>query len=185
MITEIKSVDISRALETEGWMQEAELLWLANRASEHKLIVELGSYLGRSTRALADNTPGQVIAIDNWYGCKDVNMPEQERKALFLRFNANLGNLLLRRKVLPYRIDHTKVLENQDLSSLQPDMVFIDGDHTKSGVENDIEIWYPKLVSGGLICGHDYYEDADVAVAVNAAFSQVKVHSTIWWAVKP
>lgn len=36
------------------------------------------------------------------------------------------------------------------------DFVFIDALHTYEGVLNDLETWYDKIRSGGLISGHDY-----------------------------
>lgn len=39
------------------------------------------------------------------------------------------------------------------------DWVFIDADHSYEGCKEDIEAWYPKVVSGGVLCGHDYIEN--------------------------
>ena len=36
------------------------------------------------------------------------------------------------------------------------DFVFIDGIHSYEAVKEDIGIWYPKVVNGGMLCGHDY-----------------------------
>jgi len=36
------------------------------------------------------------------------------------------------------------------------DFVFIDADHSYSGVSADIRLWAPKVRDGGLLCGHDY-----------------------------
>jgi predicted O-methyltransferase YrrM len=33
--------------------------------------------------------------------------------------------------------------------------LFIDGDHTKNGVELDFRLWVPRLVTGGLLAMHD------------------------------
>ncbi len=37
------------------------------------------------------------------------------------------------------------------------DYVYIDADHRYEGVLADITAWYPKVKSGGFICGHDTY----------------------------
>ena len=57
---------LDKALSIPGWMTVTEFCWLAEQATKHLRIVEIGSYLGRSTRALADNTPGWVLAVDDW-----------------------------------------------------------------------------------------------------------------------
>ncbi len=36
------------------------------------------------------------------------------------------------------------------------DFAFIDADHSYEGCKTDIEVWYPKLKPGGILCGHDY-----------------------------
>jgi len=35
------------------------------------------------------------------------------------------------------------------------DFMFIDGDHSYEGVKADIDAWFPKLKSGGIIILHD------------------------------
>jgi len=44
-----------------------------------------------------------------------------------------------------------EIIEDGHLS-----MVYIDGDHTYSGVKADISYWWPKLCSGGIMAFHDY-----------------------------
>jgi len=34
--------------------------------------------------------------------------------------------------------------------------IFIDGDHSHVGIENDLNNWYPKIKPGGIVSGHDY-----------------------------
>jgi len=36
------------------------------------------------------------------------------------------------------------------------DFVYIDGNHLYKWVKRDMELWYPKLKNGGILCGHDY-----------------------------
>jgi len=35
-------------------------------------------------------------------------------------------------------------------------MVYIDADHLYEGCLADLQRWYPKVISGGIIAGHDY-----------------------------
>ena len=35
------------------------------------------------------------------------------------------------------------------------DFVYIDGDHSYEAVKRDLEMWYPKIRKGGVLCGHD------------------------------
>jgi len=36
------------------------------------------------------------------------------------------------------------------------DFIYIDGDHSLEGIAADIYAWTPKIVTGGIISGHDY-----------------------------
>lgn len=66
----------------------------------------------------------------------------------------------------------------------------IDGDHTYSHVREDLEMSEPKIIPGGLLCGHDYYGgySPDVRRAVDefAAIKGKEVQSRcedvgMWW----
>jgi predicted O-methyltransferase YrrM len=152
-------VDISKAVQIDGWMSIPELLWLAEQAQSRKVIVEIGSFLGRSTRALADNTNGFVYAVDDWYGPRDehVEIWPSHRKQLFDLFSENMEGLQGKLNVV--RKDHSNLGAGDIPCS--PDMVFIDGDHQKESVERDIKYWLTKMAPGGLICGHDYHDRDD------------------------
>lgn len=178
-----KTLDISKAKSIDGWMTEAELVWLAERAGEHRSIVEIGSHLGRSTRAMLDHTEGIVYAFDDWRGPRDVYLPKEERDGLFDRFLRNMedtgGKLVIfRGEISTFYWDRASELTG--LTKL--DMVFIDGSHEYEDVKNDILFWKDKIVSGGLLCGHDI-QIVDVYNAALETLRQVEVakNTTIWW----
>lgn len=139
---------IQQALQVEGWMDVDELLYLASEAKTHFRIVEVGSFLGRSTRALADNTPGWVAAVDDWWGPREVDIPN--RHLFFPQFKSNTQDLIDRGKIKVFKCDHAMAPEG-----LRPDMVFIDGDHSYMATLSDIRFWKSEMPKGGLICGHD------------------------------
>lgn len=71
------------------------------------------------------------------------------------------------------------------------DLIFIDADHSYDAVKQDIEVWYPKLKKGGIICGHDYidYIEYGVKQAVDEIFPKANLEADvlengnlkIWW----
>lgn len=150
------SVDISRALTIAGWTNESELTWLAEQAQSHHDIAEIGSWRGRSTRALADNTPGWVLAVDTWKGTEaDGHFKELEGRPegwLFDEFMRNVegthGGFM---KMPSVEAAAVCVSHGGDF-----DMVFIDAAHDYKNVKADILAWRPLLRPGGLLCGHDY-----------------------------
>ncbi len=161
-----------------GWMTYNELAWLARQAQKHFKIVEIGSYMGRSTRALGDNTPGFVVAVDDFKGPRDVNLPSIIRDNLFEMFVYAIGDLGVRGKVMPVIADHSDI--DIDFS---PDMVFIDGSHEYEDVKRDINYWLPRVVKGGLICGHDFTNLAPVRQAIQEELPKAKVAkgTSIWF----
>lgn len=144
-----------------------EITWLAEMASKSESIVEIGSWLGCSTRALADNTDGFVLAVDDWRGPRDVEtIPafpvDKNNNTNFSRFLENLetSRAYQSKKLLTWRKDHrdiTPELIGKVWPLLHPDFVFIDGDHSYESVKQDITNWLPFLERGGIISGHDYY----------------------------
>lgn len=168
-------------------MNPFELVWLAEAAARHHTIVEIGSYAGRSTRALADNTPGKVYALDDWLGPREDYIPEATREnikqvcednGVYKIFCNNLEDHIASGKVVPIKCDHRK-LPNL---SLQPDMVFIDGGHTYEDIRSDILTWYHRILPGGIICGHDVQmSEVCRAVLENFPTAQVAAATTIWF----
>jgi predicted O-methyltransferase YrrM len=146
-------MNIERAISTCGWMSEDELSYLARCASKSGSIVEIGSWKGRSTLALACNTPGIVYAVDTWKGT------EQQGDELSLHEE---GWLLEEFKRNTTNIDNIVICEGPSAEIAKQmrghtfDMIFIDGYHTYEGVKDDILSWTPMLKTGGILCGHDY-----------------------------
>jgi hypothetical protein len=80
-----------------------------------------------------------------------------------------------------------------DLIPNNLDFVYIDGNHQSPFIDEDIKNYYPKIKSGGIIGGHDYYngfckEHNDVVRVVNNfTYSndyQLYVELPDWWIVK-
>jgi hypothetical protein len=149
-----RNSNIGKAAQIDGWMSIPELSWLAAQASMHSRIYEIGSWKGRSTRALADNTHGFVWAVDTWQGSAEhQGMADLEDDALFGAFKANVADLT---NVVDIRHESLMAAENVAETGPRPDMVFIDGSHDYENVKADIQAWKPLLMKDGLLCGHDY-----------------------------
>ena len=166
-------------------MSNIELQVLADLASQHSKILEIGSYLGRSTRAMADHTSGFVIACDNFKGPVDIVLTWKERAEIYEKFLANMGEHIQSGKVLPWKIDHRDMAEHISEAPKPPkyDMVFIDGSHKHEDISRDIQFASSVLEAGGLMCGHDYdLATPGVAMAVNQLLPGFTVvpESRIW-----
>ena len=149
---------------------EATLRELALNASKNDAIfVEVGSWVGYSACVLgevAKRDGGQVFCIDHWrhipirtlrqhaYG------PPRYYYDTFPIFMHRIEEHGLNKVV------HPLVMKSATAATIFSDgiadMVFIDADHRYEGAKQDIELWWPKVKEGGILCGHDcegYYSD--------------------------
>lgn len=147
----VKRMDITNALGIEGMMRPSELEWLAAEASVRRTIAEIGPYYGRSTRALADATQGTIDVFDDFWGPRDLQLPDDIRAGIYERFRKNLGDCISTGKVRIHKgkYEHLKVQGEWD-------MIFLDGSHDYASFNADLDRWVPHLAENGLLCGHDY-----------------------------
>jgi len=155
-------------------MEPAELTWLAQQAALHKIIVEIGSFKGRSTRALADNTEGLVIAVDDFYGPREIEYEGRHRiYEQFLANTAGLANLAV------IKANHRELPE----PNFTPDMVFLDGSHEYADIKRDILFWLPRMSPNACLAGHDFGWCVGVDTAVRELLPnfQVAPGTSIWF----
>lgn len=168
---------IENALKVQGWMRPEELEWLGTEAAKHKAVAEVGSWMGRSTRAIADNLPedGYVFAVDTWMGSDEPRHKEMlAGKALSPDAEKPGDNWLLDQFCANFPEEYIKegpryrVRPCQRTSLAAADylgtgcyhfrfgMIFLDASHDYENVLADIKAWHPLLAEGGTMCGHDF-----------------------------
>lgn len=172
-----------KAFAVPGLTTDEDLQWLAIRAAGRQVIVEIGAFQGRSTRAIADaNERGIVYSIDNWDSELSDGRSDPSTRAAFRR---NCSDLLSSGRVVPIEWDSQRGLPPA-LHGLSVDMLWIDGDHSYQAVASDIRTFAPLVRAGGLICGHDYCVwHPEVMRAVDEAYGArvrtMDIHRSIWW----
>ena len=149
-------------MDTEGYISEGEMWLLAGLASSVPaplLIVELGTYRGKSTLALAyGSSIGSKVSIVTFdhhatftepdgeqYGAQD--LPAMFRN--FARAPDTIGQL-----IRPCTMDHrtiAKLIRPQSVG-----MVFIDDEHTPEAVHAATTAWAPALTDRAIVVYHDY-----------------------------
>lgn len=166
-------MNIENALKIDGWMKPEELQWLASQAAFHNRIAEVGSWMGRSTRAMADNTVGTVFAIDTWMGSDEPAhiklLFDKNPDWLFEQFITNTKDAL----TMIHAIQKPSIEAAAHFKGhqIQFDMIFLDAAHDYENVKADIKAWAPLLQKGGVMCGHDFGGPcAGVARAVMEAY---------------
>lgn len=173
-------MNLQRALATPGWMFPDELAYLAQAASKCELVAEVGSWLGRSTCAIAcnlsDSPSSAVFAIDTWKGSEEQGgeVPPQD---LLKQFLLNVNDL----PVVDIQKTSLEAANWLTRYGYHFDMIFIDAKHDYESVSADIKAWIPLLRKDGILCGHDYHPNwPGVIQAVNELVPKFRTVNTIW-----
>jgi predicted O-methyltransferase YrrM len=138
-----------------GWLDLTEA-WALHETARHAastrpsaVIVEIGSYHGRSTIALAYGVKaggsGRVFAVD-----PQANEPDQNE-----RFLSNIDRAGVRDIVEPVRAFSDVARERFAAASI--DVLFIDGPHNYGAVAKDIVDWTTALTDDAVIAFNDAY----------------------------
>lgn len=149
-----------------------QLIWredLIRLLPQRARIAELGVQHGYFSAAIEYiNNPTELVLVDAWqhfpgpYEQDRSDVPQAEQDRIYEFVSSRFA-----------RYPNVRVIRSttHDAASLFPDghfdCVFVDACHLYDAVKQDLRDWYPKVKSGGLFCGHDYWE-------VNAPFIQVK-----------
>ena len=129
-------------------------------------MLEIGSYLGESSRIFAESECfSEIHCLDMWAGGYDntdyasYNMCGVESN--FLKNMSEFAELITVHKRNSLEIP--TLFEDGYF-----DFIYIDGNHKKEAVENDIKSCIPKIKKGGYLSGHDYgNRDFSVTEAVD------------------
>ena len=159
-------------------------------------IVEVGTLFGEYAEHLLEYFPGTVHVVDPWEnqpvtsycdGCNAVNLPNAYLKTL-ARLERFGDRAVFHRK---YSLNAALHFDEESLGA-----VFVDSNHSYESAQADIAMWYRKVVKGGIVAGHDFYNrhddwhDCGVQQAVEEFCAEMKLEfytteCTSWWIHKP
>lgn len=146
---------IRRVMAVEGMIAEAEaeeLMRLASKVPSKDCIVEVGSYRGRSTTALAlGSKAAPVYAIEPHEAFEGIYGGEfgpADRRAFF-------ENLLQAGVVERVRLVNLSSEVASQGWSHTIGLLWIDGDHSLEGARRDYDAWRTFLQPGSILAFHD------------------------------
>ncbi len=141
-----------------------------------EVFVELGAWKGKSAAFMA------VEIVNSGKGIR-FNVVDLWEQAEFLRTleghpyePATLAEF--QKNVLPaaagmgaiIQMDTAKAAELFDAGEC--DFVYVDADHRYAGCKADIDAWWPKVKSGGILAGHDFCNEYNGVVQAVEEFAQ-------------
>ena len=158
--------------------------------------VEVGTHQAVFAYGFKKRFRGHIHLVDPWEGFDEgfetyyPNFKEQVR-------DRNEDYEIAREAMLEFgeRVSIHR-MKSEEACSLFADesvgIVYIDAKHDYENVAKDISLWFRKVVSGGIISGHDFsYALPGVVHAVtefshshNLEFSLTKDEMPSWWAIK-
>jgi len=166
--------------EIQGWFNYNNVFnSLVNSVPDDGVFVECGAWLGKSSSYLCDISKDRirVYIVDHWLGSKDeLNNSHKlgTEQDIYQIFIDNMGDRIF----TPLRMDSEQASKQFEDNSC--DVVFIDMGHSYEEVKRDIELWLPKVKTGGIIAGHDYPSWPGVKKAVDEKFDSIKNLQDCW-----
>jgi hypothetical protein len=117
--------------------------------------VEVGVLFGHYSRELLRTWRGEKLyLVDPWRPVDDYT-DTASRYDMEEVFHAMLENVTpYRERVSVCRSTSAEAVKNHVNSSL--DYVYIDANHKYDHIIEDMNLWWPKVKNGGILCGHDF-----------------------------
>lgn len=146
-----------------GWYINGPFLQKIIKDNNVKVVVEIGSWYGLSTRDIAKHLPrdGKVFAIDNWEGNPNEDLSYFDLPNLYNQFLSNVIYEGLADKIVPIKknsIDAAQSLE------VIPDLIYLDAVNEFEEVYKNLTLWFPFVKGHGIFCGDDWNWGGDKPV---------------------
>lgn len=182
------------AYDPQGWYANTQEMANLLQSRPVKTVIEVGSWLGSSTRHIASVLPtgAKVYAIDHWLGSEE-HQPGGSAyytalPYLYQQFLSNVIHANLTDKIIPLRMTSLEAAQYLSINLDTPaDIVYLDASHDTISVYNDMCAWYPFVEGHGILCGDDWtWKSVRKAVKKFAEKKHLKVHSSgnFWYLTK-
>lgn len=167
-------------------------------AGGHKITgVEIGAGLGKHAETLMRNLPlGKLFLIDPFMAYKefDDNLLQVNNRKATLEENMDSALIITKKRLKRFgdKITYLRCFSHDAVDDVPDniDFVYIDGNHSYEYAKRDIQLYWKKVKSGGVLGGHNYQgEFPGVIKAVNEFIDKnslvLKARDLDWWIIKP
>lgn len=122
-----------------------------------KIGVEIGVERGYFSEALCKSNPDlHLYCIDPWVTYESGHI-EHRTPDTMMKFMEQSKQRLAKYNATIIRMGSIKAATKFKHNTL--DFVYIDGDHGYEATINDCMLWHKRVRPGGIIAGHDYYDN--------------------------
>jgi len=162
----------------DGWFPKCNQEALKTCLSNATIIIELGSWLGLSTRWLLDNSKADVIAIDHWNG----STPSEKIPLLYETFLSNCWGY--RNRLIPMRTTTLVGIEEVRKMGIKPNLIYVDAGHDYDSALADIKACLE--FEHCILVGDDFNPNSWPGVVravweeANNAGLDLRVHGSAW-----
>jgi len=157
----------------QGWNSNHPFLTETIVRDRPQIIVELGVWKGASTVGMAkqlqaSEIDGAIIAVDTWLGSTEhwVNDTWFDDLStmfgypqIYYKFMENVIHSGVEGFIVPLPIDSMNACNLLTLKEISVDMIHLDASHHYEAVLLDLQMWWSRLRSGGILVGDDYYPE--------------------------
>jgi len=116
---------------------------------------EIGTFKGEFAKEILQNWSGTLYMVDVWRALGEEYLDSSNHAAHSSAYLETMNSISgYEDRGVMVRATSEVAADMFDRESL--DFVYIDANHAYDFVIQDIKLWYPKIKSGGYLCGHDY-----------------------------
>ncbi len=156
---------------------------------ETKVVLELGSWLGKSTRFIASRAPkATVFAVDHWQGSAEHHAMPDCQGMLPTLYDTFLKNCwMFRTRIVPLRMDTISGMKLIHQHKVEPDIIFIDAGHDYISARADLSHAL-SLFPNAILCGDDFLWPGvgqTVREHAHAGIMKAFVKGNVWWKENP
>lgn len=152
-------MNIPKIMSLPGWLSlnEGMLLYgLVKTAPKNGEVIEIGSFQGKSTIFIAEAVKEQnrpaMFSIDPHIG--QTHAGKKEFSPTFAAFNKNIKEAGLSKYVIAIRKTSAAAAK---IWKKPIAFINIDGLHEYESVKEDLQLWLPFVVDGGIVICHDAF----------------------------
>lgn len=173
-------------LDLQGWGGHREYFKARIEETEPHLIIEVGTWKGKSACAMADicteifetdrhpsdpqPTMPEIVCVDTWLGATEFWTNHQDPKRykslalacgypqVYYQFLANVILSGHENIITPFPQSSINAARLFRKQGVEADLIYVDASHEYDDVKMDLEYYYDCLRSGGVMFGDDYCE---------------------------